>query len=365
MSEPESTCPDHRIERRGFLLGATGLMTGLLTGCREASTAASSASASASATVGATASAVGSTSGSAVAQAVAALVELAAEPSFSFTASLTNSGAGEAAAITRAYHLSTTLVTNAQYQQFVKTTAGSVPEYWSDGTPPEGKDDHPVLAVSLTDATEYCAWLSAQTSGWTFRLPTEAEWERAARGSRQASYPWGEESGTTYNAGVLTSKFTYNGMVSAMALAKYADQTTKYNDRSSLAGQSVTLSSILSVSADGGVQGWIEHDNNTGFVFTELFEKLAAEGGYTTAVGAHPDGATSDGLLDMAGNAFEWTSSVVTASNGAEAGKAVNAVRGGSWYATSRSCTTTYRGEGRAPTGRYSTVGFRVAADPV
>jgi formylglycine-generating enzyme required for sulfatase activity len=64
----------------------------------------------------------------------------------------------------------------------------------------------------------------------------------------------------------------------------------------------------------------------------------------------------------MAGNAFEWTSSVVTAQNGAEAGKQVNAVRGGSWYSTGRSCQTSYRGEGRAASGGYNTVGFRVAA---
>jgi formylglycine-generating enzyme required for sulfatase activity len=64
------------------------------------------------------------------------------------------------------------------------------------------------------------------------------------------------------------------------------------------------------------------------------------------------------------GNAYEWTSSLVTATNGVESGQLVNAVRGGSWYAGASSCRATARGEGRSATGGYHSVGFRVAASP-
>jgi formylglycine-generating enzyme required for sulfatase activity len=75
-------------------------------------------------------------------------------------------------------------------------------------------------------------------------------------------------------------------------------------------------------------------------------------------------GASSYGCCDMAGNAFEWTSSLIIATNGAEAGTSVNAVRGGSWYSVGTSGRTSYRGEGRAASGAYHSVGFRVVAVP-
>ena len=67
-------------------------------------------------------------------------------------------------------------------------------------------------------------------------------------------------------------------------------------------------------------------------------------------------------VFDMTGNAYEWTSTVNTASNGAESGTSVNMVKGGSCYATSSSGTSTGRGEGRSASGGYHSVGFRVAA---
>ena len=63
---------------------------------------------------------------------------------------------------------------------------------WKDGHPPRERLDHPVTLVRWDDANAYCGWLSARC-GRAFRLPSEAEWEKAARGGRQADrYPWGD-----------------------------------------------------------------------------------------------------------------------------------------------------------------------------
>ena len=82
-------------------------------------------------------------------------------------------------------------VTNRQYHVFVQETGDSVPPF--DGQSQFADPGVPVVGVSWDDAVAYCRWLGAQT-GKAFRLPTEAEWERAARGERQAAlYPWGDE----------------------------------------------------------------------------------------------------------------------------------------------------------------------------
>ncbi len=82
-------------------------------------------------------------------------------------------------------------VTNADYGRFLSDTASLTPPFSSD--PAFNRPEQPVVGVSWFDAIGYCEWLSANT-GRKFRLPTEAEWERAARGGREkALYPWGDE----------------------------------------------------------------------------------------------------------------------------------------------------------------------------
>ena len=82
-------------------------------------------------------------------------------------------------------------IANKDYKFFLEATRRSAPPFWHD--PVFSDSDQPVVGVTWDDATAYCRWWSDRT-GEGFRLPTEAEWERAARGGREgALYPWGDE----------------------------------------------------------------------------------------------------------------------------------------------------------------------------
>jgi formylglycine-generating enzyme required for sulfatase activity len=81
-------------------------------------------------------------------------------------------------------------VTNAQYAAFTHATGRRPPDHWPAGKSPPGQENHPVVNVSLRDANAYCRWL-AELTGKSYRLPTEAQWEKAARGAEGWLYPWG------------------------------------------------------------------------------------------------------------------------------------------------------------------------------
>ena len=84
-------------------------------------------------------------------------------------------------------------ITNAQYAVFVEATNRSAPSQWEGNTPPVELANHPVVNVTWRDAIAFCAWLSEQL-GETVRLPSEAEWEKAARGDQGSRrYPWGDD----------------------------------------------------------------------------------------------------------------------------------------------------------------------------
>jgi sulfatase modifying factor 1 len=113
------------------------------------------------------------------------------------------------------FMLGSSPVTNAEYGRFVRATERrppgvwelpaiarfasgdrfrelSEPYCWNGFDSPAGKADHPVVLVTYEDASEYCRWLKHKT-GRPFRLPTEAEAEKAARGGFEGRrYPWGD-----------------------------------------------------------------------------------------------------------------------------------------------------------------------------
>ncbi|MGB8646538.1 MAG: SUMF1/EgtB/PvdO family nonheme iron enzyme, partial [Anaerolineae bacterium] len=90
------------------------------------------------------------------------------------------------------YQIARVPVTNAQYLLYVQATGATPPEHWPDGQPPRNRTSHPVVNVTWHDAVRYCEWLSGVT-GKAIRLPSEAEWEKAARGDKdQRRYPWGD-----------------------------------------------------------------------------------------------------------------------------------------------------------------------------
>ena len=116
------------------------------------------------------------------------------------------------------FQVSVTAITNAQYARFVEETRHRAPAVyevplvvthggaegeqlfrrmstayaWRAGRPPPDRLDHPVTLVRWQDAVAYCEWLAGR-SGFPVRLPTEAEWEKAARGRLEGTeYPWGD-----------------------------------------------------------------------------------------------------------------------------------------------------------------------------
>ncbi len=89
-----------------------------------------------------------------------------------------------------AYGLGKYPVTNAQFAAFVAALNRRPPVHWIDGAPPPGLEQHPVTNVTWFDAAAYCMWLS-EITGKVYRLPTEAQWEKAARGPESRLFPWG------------------------------------------------------------------------------------------------------------------------------------------------------------------------------
>jgi formylglycine-generating enzyme required for sulfatase activity len=123
-----------------------------------------------------------------------------------------------------AFYIAKYEITNDQWKRFRDDPAYEDPKFWPGGRPvpkdqspywndprnhgggTPGSGDYPVLAVNWDASVAYCNWLSAKT-GKKYRLPTEAEWEKAARGTDQRRYPWGNVIDQSYANFVGTQAF--------------------------------------------------------------------------------------------------------------------------------------------------------------
>lgn len=209
-----------------------------------------------------------------------------------------------------AYFIDKNLATQAAYRRFVRASGHRAPfisavDYQRQGylvhpyasvrrylwtedeqgrpTHPEGLGRHPVVLVSRSDAEAYCAWRGGKSAG-RYRLPTEAEWEKAARGADARYFPWG----SAFDPGRLNHAYAAGG---------------------------------------------------------------------TTPAGAYPQGRSPYGVLDMAGNVFEWTSTPFSPSTATMKG-------GGSWD-DQPGITRAAARHGRDPKARHLLFGFRcVCANP-
>jgi formylglycine-generating enzyme required for sulfatase activity len=186
------------------------------------------------------------------------------------------------------YWIGQTEVTNAQFQQFVDAGGYETEGYWSSAgwqaRTAEGWEglrcldddtvnvpDQPVVCVSWYEAEAYTRWLSEE-SGMAIRLPTEAEWEKAARGTDSRIFPWGNEfDGSRLN---------------------YCDANCAY-DHKDEANDDIVFR--ISSTADPGTYDHGDEANDDGYAFT-------------APVGSYPGGASPYGAMDMAGNVWEWVS---------------------------------------------------------
>jgi formylglycine-generating enzyme required for sulfatase activity len=148
-------------------------------------------------------------------------------------------------------------VTNAQYRRYLQATGLKAPPYWSGSNYPSGQADYPVVGVRWEDAKAYCNWAAK-------RLPTEAEWEKACRGTEGRVYPWGNE----WEANLAT---VYVGAISVSPQSQ-GDADSAWN----YAWQ------LLKVSTTDKAQPALQ------------------------PVGSHPQGGSPYGIMDLVGSASEW-----------------------------------------------------------
>ncbi len=200
------------------------------------------------------------------------------------------------------FHMSRYPVTNLQFENFD-------PNHRSKRAP-WAHDHHPVVYVNSREAEKFCQWLSAK-EGKKYRLPTEAEWEYAARGTENLTFPWG-------------------GRLDAGHFANFADKNTTF--------------------------AWRDTVIDDGF----------AE---TSPVGSHPRGASPFGIEDMAGNVYEWCADYFELYKGKEktnprgpASGVKRIYRGGSWKSRPANLRTTARNF-NLPEYSSNDVGFRVVCE--
>lgn len=193
-------------------------------------------------------------------------------------------GAGEGTEVTLPdFYIDKYEVTNALYARFAEATGHRAPAYWVEGKVPAGAENLPVVQVSWQDARDYAAWAGK-------RLPTEAEWEKAARGADGRLYPWGSDAPSSFAIGQEPANFG------------------------------------------------------------ELRKG-------PTPVGTFPGGASPYGVMDMAGNVWEWT------ATGDVDAEQWFVIRGGSFMTRDYFLRCSSRVVWPAEGGEKSDLGFRCVKD--
>ena len=126
-----------------------------------------------------------------------------------------------------AFYIDRYPVTNAEYKKFVDATHHPPPEHWKSGKIPPGKENHPVVNVSWNDAVAYAQWVGA-------RLPTEAEWEKAASWDdikkEKRVYPWGND----FDASKCNT--SESGIGDTTPVGKYSPQGDSFYGVADMAG---------------------------------------------------------------------------------------------------------------------------------
>lgn len=183
-----------------------------------------------------------------------------------------------------------------------RRTRKDQPEFWDNETFGSARPNHPVVGVSWYEAMAFCRWLTQELNdGYVYLLPSEAEWEYAARGGTRRTYPWGNDDLDPERA---------------------------------------------------------SYDRHYGLT--------------TLAVGCFPSGSTPEGVLDLAGNVWEWTRSEYRAypydprdgrEDGADPARKRFTLRGGSWFDRPFYLRAAYRYH-NSPDFHGVDVGFRLARHP-
>ena len=201
-----------------------------------------------------------------------------------------------------------------QFREFCAQSGAAEPDPTLDAAH-TAAEDHPVFNVSWIEATAYCSWAG-------LRLPSEAEWEFAARGPKSQLWPWGSSEPNADRLNLADRSATWEWPADSREL--YGLQKAEWDD---------------------------------GFP-------------YTAPIDACELGASPFGCLNMAGNILEWVQDVYagyeeTPTNGAPSmsGGPLRVNRGGSWNSNARLCRPTNRGRD-LPEARYTNLGFRAARSP-
>ncbi|MGB2953937.1 MAG: SUMF1/EgtB/PvdO family nonheme iron enzyme [Gaiellaceae bacterium] len=219
-------------------------------------------------------------------------------------------------------------VTNQEYAEFVGATGSGPPAAWTGPSYPEGLANHPVVRISRDDAVAYTKWLSGET-GRPYRLPSEAEWEKAARGTDGRLYPWGDEFAPDRCNTLEGNTFA-----------------TLYKRARPVFNVVLRIGSFI---VDSGVAG-------------DRFDKALN----TTPVGIYPNGTSPYGALDMAGNAEEWVADEFSLYPGYPFGDEFDwsaeswVCRGGAWNRPGDVARTARRHGNFVGTG---SIGLRLARD--